>query len=141
MYYIKSNHYIKELLLTAILIAVTMAVKAQKIDTIKGMTADTLVFMRVEHEPVFPGNWGKFLSKNLHYPFDGMTDIQGKAFVQFIIEKDGTLSHIRVIKSLSPEADREALRVVTLSPKWKPGIQNGHVVCTYYIVPINFTIN
>jgi TonB family protein len=60
--------------------------------------------------------------------------------IQFIVEKDGSVTHAKVIKHLDDELDNEALRVVSNSPKWKPGIQNGHKVRVYYTIPFNFTI-
>lgn len=79
--------------------------------------------------------WAKFLQKNLRYP---ETDVQGRVMLSFIIEKDGKLSDIQILRGISPELDREALRVLKLAPAWKPGQQNGHPVRVKYTIPIVF---
>ncbi|MDT3401412.1 energy transducer TonB [Mucilaginibacter terrae] len=92
--------------------------------------------VEVMPEP-YGGNaaWAKFLQKNLRYPD---TDVQGRVMLSFIIEKDGKLSDIQILKGISPELDREALRVLKLAPAWKPGMQNGHAVRVKYTIPIVF---
>lgn len=102
------------------------------------------VFVSVEQKPEFPGGmaaFGKFLQRNLKYPAEMRTrGLQGKVFVSFIVDRDGTLSDIKAIRGPSEEFKEEAVRVLSSSPKWKPGVQNGHVVRVQYTVPINFTI-
>ncbi|MBS1530127.1 MAG: energy transducer TonB [Bacteroidetes bacterium] len=130
----------KPTLITIALIFLFGAAKAQKIDTIKGLRADTLVFTAVQDPPSFPGGakaFSKFLAKNLKYP---QTEVQGKVFVEFIVEKDGSLSRFRILRGITSETDQEAIRVMKLSPPWNPGQQNGHKVRVYWIVPINFSI-
>lgn len=132
------------ILFTILAFTLITTAKAQKSDTLKGLEADTLVFITVEHEPEFPGGvkgFNKFLYKNLKWPDKtGTIDVQGKVFIMFVVEKDGTLSNIHVIRGLYPEFDTEAIRVMRLSPKWKPGTQNGHVVRVYYNMPIPFKL-
>jgi len=133
----------KPILITIALIAVVSLAKAQKIDTLKGLRSDTLIFSRVEHTPEFPGGmkkFYKFLAANIKYPQD-VGDTYGKVFLEFIVEKDGSLSRIHVIRGLQPELDAEAIRVLELSPKWNPGTQNGRIVRVYYDIPIDFTIH
>jgi len=101
------------------------------------------VYKAVEHEPEFPGGmkmFYKFLAKNLKYPKTNI-DAHGKVFVQFIVEKNGSLSNIHVIRGLAAEFDAEAIRVIKLSPKWHPGSQNGKHVRVEYNIPINFSLN
>ena len=86
--------------------------------------------------------WNKFLGRNLKYPdmaIDG--HIQGKVWVSFIVEKDGHLSNIVVERGLGYGTNEEAIRVLKMSPAWKPGIQNGQPVRVRYTLPINFQIN
>ena len=132
------------ILLTILAFTIFSPAKAQKSDTLKGLRTDTLIFTKVEYVPEFAGGvngFNKFLYKNLKWPDkSGMIDVQGKVFVIFVVEKDGTLSNIHVIKSLYPEFDAEAIRVMRLSPKWKPGIQNGRIVRVYYTTPIPFRL-
>ncbi|MFI5160894.1 MAG: energy transducer TonB [Sphingobacteriales bacterium] len=107
-------------------------------DTLKGLRADTLVFMKAEHEPEFPGGMNafyKFIRKNLNQPKD---DSQGKVYLSFVIEKDGSITNIQVLRSLSAEANAEAIRVMMKCPKWNPGIQNGKPVRVKYVLPIEF---
>lgn len=90
-------------------------------------------------EPV-GGNaaWAKFLQKNLRYPD---TEMQGRVIISFIIEKDGHLTDLKVVKGVVTELDREAMRVLKLAPAWKPGLQNGQPVRVKYTIPIIFQIN
>ena len=100
-----------------------------------------------ETMPEFPGGQYalfKFISKNLNYPKDAKKKgIQGKVMVQFIVEKDGTIGNIRIYKGISPELDKEAIRVFSLPtmPKWKPGTSDGEPVRVRYSVPITFKLN
>ncbi len=98
----------------------------------------------VEKLPEFPGGmeaWAKFLSKNLHYPAQASGEgISGRVYMSFIVEKDGKITDIQVIKAAGYGFDEEAKRVLKMAPQWKPGIQNGKPVRVRYMVPINFTI-
>jgi len=87
------------------------------------------------------GAWSKFLGKNLKYP-DMAVDqhMQGKVWVSFIVEKDGRLSNIVVDRGAGYGMDEEALRVLKMSPAWKPGIQNGQPVRVRFNIPINFQL-
>jgi protein TonB len=127
-----------------VLLLSAFLVKAKSNDAVKRQAADTVVFSTVEHEPEFPGGMKKFhkyLVKHLHYPdILAYTNVPGKVLIQFIVEKDGSVTHAKIVKSLEENLDKEALRVLSNSPKWKPGTQNGYKVRTYYTVPINFTI-
>lgn len=101
----------------------------------------------VEVMPEFPGGQDalfKFISKNLTYPkAAAKNEIQGRVIVQFIVEKDGTIGNIRIYKGISPELDKEAIRVFSLPtmPKWKPGTSDGEPVRVRYSVPITFRLN
>ena len=64
--------------------------------------------------------------------------IQGRVVVTFVVERDGSIDSIKVVKKVSPELDREALRVIRLMPKWNPGKQNGKTVRTKYTIPVIF---
>jgi protein TonB len=82
--------------------------------------------------------WTKFIQRNLHYPD---TDAQGRVFVSFVVERDGSLTDVKIIRSVSPELDAEALRVIRMAPKWKPGMQGGQPVRVQFNIPINFQQN
>ncbi|WP_345953133.1 TonB family protein [Mucilaginibacter sp. PAMB04168] len=79
--------------------------------------------------------WSRFLQKNIRYPD---TEVQGRVVISFIIEKDGRLTDLQVIKGVVSELDREAMRVLKLAPAWKPGMQNGKPVRVKYTIPIVF---
>lgn len=126
------------------------ALKAEKLDTSKitqvvfnnDDTTHNEVFTAVEVEPTFPGNFGAFLGKNIHYPkADKDNNVQGKVFLQFVVEKDGSLSDIKVLRSPSKTLAEESIRVLSLSPKWHPGLQNGKPVRVMYTVPISYTLS
>lgn len=103
-----------------------------------------LNFQVVERLPEFPGGmveFMKWLTKNLKYPVLAQQQkIQGKVLVAFIINKDGTVTDPKVVKSVSPELDREALRVIRIMPKWKPGEDHGKPCRTYFRIPVIFKL-
>ena len=98
----------------------------------------------VEKMPQFPGGTGKlfeFLSKNVKYPAEAENnDVQGRVIVTFVVEKDGEISNAKVVKSVHPTLDAEALRVVNSMPSWTPGMQNGEAVRVKYTVPVTFRL-
>lgn len=108
-------------------------------------TNDSVVHFRiVEQMPEFPGGmtaYMKWLTKNLKYP-DIARDqrLQGKVIVQFIVNKDGTIADAKVVKSVTPSLDREAMRVIRMMPAWKPGIQDDKPCRTMIAVPIVFKL-
>jgi TonB family protein len=106
---------------------------------------DGPIFSAVEQVPEFAGGlpaFGDFLVKNIKYPAEARKNgIQGKVFIAFVVEKDGSLSNIRVVRGVDNALDQEALRVLEISPKWTPGFQNGKPVRVMYSVPISFTLD
>jgi protein TonB len=83
--------------------------------------------------------WTKFLNRNLRYPEQAQADgVSGRVFMSFIVEKDGTLSNIKVERGAGNGFDEEATRVLKMAKAWKPGMQNGQPVRVKYIIPINF---
>lgn len=119
-------------------------IKGAEIKNLADTTGDA-VFSSVETLPEFPGGigaFGKFIASTIRYPATAREQhIQGRAICTFIVEKDGSLSNIRVQRNVSPEIDEEAIRVLKLSPTWKAGIQNHHKVRTRFSVPIAFTLD
>ena len=101
-------------------------------------------FINLEVQPACPGGIAKFyayLSKAIRYPEAAQeAGLQGKVFVSFIVEKDGSLTDIKVEKKLGNGTDEEAVRVLKASPKWNPGIQNGREVRVKYNIPISFSL-
>ncbi|MGF7079217.1 TonB family protein [Mucilaginibacter sp. UYCu711] len=106
---------------------------------------DGKIYNRVEKQPQFPGGleaFGKFLAANIRYPKeDRENNVSGRVIAQFIVEEDGTLTNIKSLRSPSETMAKEAVRVLLLSPKWAPGIQDNAKVRTTYTVPISFNIS
>jgi TonB family protein len=102
------------------------------------------VYDYVEQQPQFPGGDSKVLeliSQNLRYPsIDLKQGVQGKVIVQFIIDKSGKVRDPKIMRSVSPTLDAEAIRVVNLLPDFIPGRQKGEAVSVKYIIPIAFKI-
>ena len=98
---------------------------------------DNTVYNAVEVKPDFPGGLQKFyefVGKNYRAPEE---DVKGKVYVQFVVEKDGSLTDIKVMRDVGYGTGAEAIRVLKKSPKWKPGIQNGRPVRVLYSLPIS----
>jgi protein TonB len=105
---------------------------------------ETKVFDVVEQMPSFPGGPSalmQFLSSNIKYPVVAEENgVQGRVVCTFVVEKDGSITDVRVIKSVDPSLDKEAMRVVKSMPKWIPGKQNGSAVRVKYTVPVTFRL-
>ena len=97
-----------------------------------------------ETMPQFPGGLGvmmKYLAANIKYPASAVkAKKQGRVIVTFIVQKDGSVTHAKIAKSVDPELDAEALRIVKGMPKWTPGTQNGKPVNVKYTLPVNFSL-
>ncbi len=102
------------------------------------------IFSVVESMPEFPGgikNLYEFLGENMEYPTIAMeSGIQGRVFVTFVVEKDGSITNVEVLRGIGGGCDEEAIRVVKLMPKWKPGTQRGKPVRVQYNLPLKFTL-
>jgi len=102
------------------------------------------VFDVVEQMPSFPGGMGALMSwlgQNIKYPVIAAENgVQGRVIVQFVVEKDGSITDVKVAKSVDPSLDKEAARVVKAMPHWIPGKQNGSAVRVKYTVPVTFKL-
>ena len=105
---------------------------------------DTQVFFIVEEMPEFPGGelaLRQFIANSIKYPVIAQENgIQGRVYVTFVVDADGSVSEPRIARGVDPSLDKEALRVVGMLPKWKPGKQRGKPVRVSYTVPINFQL-
>ena len=91
--------------------------------------------------PRFNGDLNKWLRKNLRYPARcAEMGIGGKVFVEFVVEKDGSISSINVVRSADPDLSQEAIRVVKAMPKWVPGMQRDKAVRVRFTIPITFQL-
>lgn len=102
------------------------------------------VFDVVEQMPSFPGGQAallEYLSKNTRYPAVAEENgVQGRVVVTFVVERDGSITDVTVVKSVDPSLDKEAARVVKSMPNWIPGKQNGSAVRVKYTVPVSFKL-
>ena len=102
------------------------------------------VFDVVEKMPSFPGGYQAlfdYLEKNIKYPVSAQKNLlEGRVILQFIVDKKGRLSDVKVAKSVEPSLDAEAVRVVKAMPRWNPGMQNGKAVKVRYTLPVTFRL-
>ena len=105
---------------------------------------DNKVFEAVEQPPAFPGGEAalmKWLSSNIRYPESAQQNgTQGRVIIRFVVEKDGSISDVKVAKGVDKELDNEAVRVVKRMPKWQPGKNNGQAVRTAFNLPVTFKL-
>jgi protein TonB len=98
----------------------------------------------VSEPPVFPGGDGalmKFINENIRYPEEAINNnVSGRVVLRFVVSTDGSVKRIEVIKGVDPLLDGEAIRVISLLPKWKPGKNNGNPASVWFSVPVNFTL-
>lgn len=102
------------------------------------------IFTVVEQMPMYPGGDAalmQYLSSNIHYPAVAAENgVQGRVVVGFVVERDGSITDVNVMRSVDPSLDREAVRVVKNMPRWTPGKQNGSAVRVKYQVPVAFRL-
>ena len=114
------------------------------IPKVKETPQEKVIFQVVEEMPEFPGGMAeamKFLAKNIKYPVAAQeAKIEGRVIVQFVIERDGSVSDVKVMRGVNSELDAEAIRVVSMMPKWIPGKQRGKAVAVKYTMPIMFRL-
>ena len=117
---------------------------SEEAEGIRGKEPKFEVFEEFEHHPTFPGGvlaLIKFLSENVKYPEQAKKDsIQGRVACKFVVGEDGSISDITVAKSVHPLLDAEAVRVLSLMPKWIPGEQNGKPIKVKYTLPVTFRL-
>ena len=137
--FINTKEYVKNGKKEIVSVNVKAKEPAEEIDT------DNDAFNVVEQMPEFPGGsieLMKFLSENVKYPeAASKAGTQGRVVAQFIVEADGSISNVKVLKNVSDEIDAEAVRVIKAMPKWKPGMQKGQPVRVKYTIPVTFRLS
>ncbi len=107
-------------------------------------TAEEKPFVYVEQMPQYPGGdveMRKFIAKNLKYPESAQKNgIEGRVVIRFVVSKTGKTENVEVIRSLDPDCDKEAVRVISSMNDWRPGKHMGETVSVYFAVPITFTL-
>ena len=110
----------------------------------KHVVEETKIFTVAEQMPMFPGGDGAlmgYLRDNIHYPTVAAENgVQGRVVVGFVVERDGSITDVNILRGVDPSLDREAMRVVKSMPKWTPGKQNGSAVRVKYQVPVSFRL-
>mgnify|MGYP001131025669 FL=1 len=110
----------------------------------KHVVEETKIFTVVEQMPMYPGGDAalmSYLRDNIHYPTVAAENgVQGRVVVGFVVERDGSITDVKVLRSVDPSLDREAMRVVKSMPRWTPGKQNGSAVRVKYQVPVTFRL-
>ncbi|OCX51737.1 hypothetical protein BEL04_17130 [Mucilaginibacter sp. PPCGB 2223] len=114
-------------------------------DTIKAAqpkdTAQDVFVGAIEINPEFPGGekaWKDFLAKNIKW--GGNEDVQGRVYAQFMVQADGSITDVKIVRGLTRKIDSMVVGVLKHSPKWKPGIQNGKPYRVQYTLPIKFSL-
>jgi protein TonB len=129
--------------LTVMLMLITLANNAQN-NSNAGSNKENRIYTNVEQKPYFEGGdkgLAEFLEKNIVYPkAEKDKGIDGKVVISFVVDEKGAVTDAIVLKSISPGLDKEALRVVNLLPKFKPGIMAGKAVKVFYTLPVNFNL-
>lgn len=122
--------------------------EAKPVECLSGINEEndsTKVGKKVEESPMFPGgNEGlmKWMNKNLKYPAQAQEEgAQGRVLVQFFVDKDGTVTEPKVVRPVHPALDAEALRLMSLMPKWIPGKQDGQPVRVRFTIPVSFRLS
>ena len=110
----------------------------------KSTASDYITYEAVEEKPEYPGGMGelsKLLSSNLKYPLISQENgVQGEVLVQFVVDKEGNIEEVTVFKGVDPYLDAEALRVIKMMPKWKPGKHEGKEVNVKCTIPVGFRL-
>ena len=110
----------------------------------KSTASDYITYEAVEEKPEYPGGMGelsKLLSSNLKYPLKSQENgVQGEVLVQFVVDKEGNIEEVTVFKGVDPYLDAEALRVIKMMPKWKPGKHEGKEVNVKCTIPVGFRL-
>ena len=113
-------------------------------EPVKPKEEENKVFDVVEQMPSYPGGMGalmQYLSSNIKYPAIAEENgIQGRVICTFVVERDGSITDVKIAKSVDPSLDKEAMRVVSKMPRWIPGKQNGSAVRVKYTLPVTFRL-
>lgn len=129
----------KFIIIFALVLLIANQTKAQNLNS----TSQDKVFIAIEQQPKYPGGEQalfKYLAQNIKYPKNARENgISGTVYIQFVVEKDGTIEEVKVLRGIGFGCDEEAIRVVKSMPKWKPGLQRGKPVRVSYNIPINFS--
>ena len=127
-------------LILSLILGLTILDTGSFAQTIDSVTSDTTIFADPMIYPSFPGGQtglAEYIDKNFNWT-QGQRTVEGKVFVEFLVDIDGKVKNVRVVRGLCKSCDKEAMRLVRNMPTWTPGKQNGIVVKTRVVIPIKF---
>ncbi len=121
-----------------------LSAQAQQTSADSNSAPARIIFTVVQEPPQFPGGMNKldkYLRQNLHYPEAARkARVEGRVFIRFIVNEQGAIEEVSALKSLDPDLDAEAVRLVQSMPAWVPGKVNGKAVACWYNLPITFSL-
>ncbi|WNJ18144.1 energy transducer TonB [Pontibacter sp. G13] len=119
--------------------------KSSPVSSLESLSEESQIYEIVEEPAEFPGGMSAmigFIQENLQYPPDARRmGIEGKVYLSFIVEKDGSLSDVKVLRSVCESIDTESIRLVKSMPRWKPGTQRGKRVRVKFVLPLGFKLS
>ena len=122
----------------------SLLILLESLSTLGDKPENDSIYQIVDEMPQYPGGekaMMEYVAKNVKYPQEAKDkEIQGRVFVSFVVEKDGSVSTVKVLRGIGGGCDEEAVRVVSSMPKWKPGIKDGKPVRVSYMMPLNFKL-
>ncbi len=134
----------KKILLITLLLPITFMVMSANLQESVPLEKSEEVFFSVDKMPEFPGGMAamqNYLATNVQYPLEAQEKgIQGRVICQFIINTDGTVSDVKVMRNVDKLLEAEAIRVIENMPKWNPGIKDNKIVRVKYTLPITFRL-
>jgi periplasmic protein TonB len=134
----------KKMLLGLVVMLLFTSCERKVVPSVQPTTYEEMVCLDVA-EPVFPGGskaLATYLTDHIRYPKEAQkAKVEGKVFVTFVINRQGTIKDVKVLKGLGYGTDAEALRLVAKMPRWEPGKHNGKAVSVKYNLPISFELN
>lgn len=123
------------------MVGICSALNAQVTDSLPTHEKTYDILDQMPEYPGGPKALYEFLFTNLQYPAEALkNEIEGIVYLKFIVDKNGIVSNPVVVRSLGSGCDEEALRIISLMPKWNPGVENGKPVAVWYSLPVKFTI-
>lgn len=140
------NFMQKSVVMAVMLFGVAVSYAQTENDSsVKDIDDSYQVFQVVEHSAVFSGGFeemDKFLADNIKYPEQAVKDrVQGKVMLSFVVETDGSINDVKILRGISKECDAEAVRVIKSMPKWEPAKNKGKKVRQEFVLPVTFNLN
>lgn len=140
----RKNIYRKKGILLFVLIVFMFTKNISHAQKNNNLNDSVYKFENLDKEPVFNkgnGELNKFIQKNIIYPKQSKENqIEGNVYVQFVIEKNGKVTNIKILKGLDDYCNKEVVRIVNKMPRWKPGEKNNQQVRTFFNLPVKFTL-